>query len=99
MNNYLEGKEPPSFDILAWSVDGTNLPGTLHGQFLDICENYPLPKRGAMTVLGQPIDLSRIKVETLVTGALTDHLTPWKACYRTTQILGGTSTFVLSAAR
>lgn len=52
-----------------------------------------------MTVLGQPIDLSRIKVETLVTGALTDHLTPWKACYRTTQILGGTSTFVLSAAR
>jgi poly[(R)-3-hydroxyalkanoate] polymerase subunit PhaC len=86
VNNYLEGKEPPSFDILAWSVDGTNLPGTLHGQFLDIFENNPLPKPGAMTVLGQPIDLSSIKVETLVTGALTDHLTPWKACYRTTQL-------------
>ena len=28
VNNYLEGKDPPSFDILAWSVDGTNLPGT-----------------------------------------------------------------------
>jgi len=26
-NNYLMGKEPPSFDILAWSVDGTRRPG------------------------------------------------------------------------
>lgn len=36
VNNYLTGQDPPSFDILAWSVDGTNLPGKLHGQFLDI---------------------------------------------------------------
>ena len=98
VNNYLEGKEPPSFDILAWSVDGTNLPGCLHGQFLDIFENNPLPKPGALKVLGEPVDLKQIKVETLVTGALTDHLTPWKACYRTTQLLGGTSTFALSNA-
>jgi poly[(R)-3-hydroxyalkanoate] polymerase subunit PhaC len=98
VNNYLEGKDPPSFDILAWSVDGTNLPGVLHGQFLDIFENNPLPRAGALTVLGKPLDLKRIKVETLVTGGLTDHLTPWKACYRTTQLLGGKSTFVLSNA-
>ena len=26
---------------------------------------------------------------TFVTGAVTDHLTPWKGCYRTTQLLGG----------
>ena len=31
-----------------------------------------------------------------VTGAVTDHLTPWLCCYRTTQLLGGKSTFVLS---
>ena len=98
VNNYLEGKDPPSFDILAWAVDGTNLPATLHGQFLDIFENNPLPKPGAMTVLGQQVHLARIKVDTLVTGALSDHLTPWKACFRTTQLLGGKSTFVLSNA-
>ena len=33
---------------------------------------------------------------TFVTGAVTDHLTPWMGCYRTTQLLGGESTFVLS---
>jgi polyhydroxyalkanoate synthase len=29
---------------------------------------------------------------------VTDHLTPWTSCYRTTQLLGGPSTFVLSNA-
>jgi len=96
VNNYLEGKDPPSFDILAWSVDGTNLPGKLHAQFLDIFQNNPLPEAGAITVLGEPVDLKRIKVETFITAAMTDHLTPWKACYRSTQLLGGESTFVLS---
>ena len=33
-----------------------------------------------------------------MTGAMTDHLTPWKGCYRTTELLGGESTFVLSNA-
>jgi polyhydroxyalkanoate synthase subunit PhaC len=98
VNNYLTGQDPPSFDILAWSVDGTNLPGKLHGQFLDIFETNALPKKGSIKVLGKPLDLSRIKVQTLVTGGTTDHLTPWKGCYRTTQLLGGPSTFVLSNA-
>ena len=86
-NNYLMGKEPPAFDILAWSVDGTNLPAKLHEQFLDIFEGNLLATPGALTVLGVPIDLKRVKIDTFATGALTDHLTPWKACYRTTQLL------------
>jgi poly(3-hydroxyalkanoate) synthetase len=27
---------------------------------------------------------------------MTDHLTPWKGCYRTTQLLSGPMTFALS---
>ena len=33
---------------------------------------------------------------TFVAGAIADHLTTWQDCYRTTQLLGGDSTFVLS---
>ena len=35
---------------------------------------------------------------TFVMGALSDHLTPWKGTYRTTQLLSGESRFVLSNA-
>jgi polyhydroxyalkanoate synthase len=96
VNNYLMGQKPPAFDILAWNADGTNLPGALHCQFLDIFEDNLLARHGAMTVLGTPMRLDSIKMPTFVTGAISDHLTPWKGCYRTTQLLGGDSTFVLS---
>jgi polyhydroxyalkanoate synthase subunit PhaC len=96
VNNYLMGEPPPTFDILAWNADGTNLPGALHGQFLDIFRDNLLTRPGALSVLGTPLQLQQITVPAFVTGAVTDHLTPWKGCYQTTQLLGGPSTFVLS---
>ncbi|MFP5371665.1 MAG: PHA/PHB synthase family protein, partial [Actinomycetes bacterium] len=98
VRQWLMGEDPPAFDILAWSVDGTNLPARLHEQFLQIFRDNELVRPGVMTVLGTPIDLSRITVPTFVTGATTDHLTPWTGCYRTTQLLSGPSTFVLSSS-
>jgi len=98
VNNYLMGNNPPVFDILAWNADGTNLPAALHKQFLDIFEHNSLCQPGRLTVLGTPVDLASIKVPTFVTGGTTDHLTPWQGCYRTTQLLSGPSTFVLSNA-
>jgi polyhydroxyalkanoate synthase subunit PhaC len=97
VNNYLMGDEPPTFDILAWNNDATNLPAALHSQFLDIFTDNVLAA-GETEVLGTPVDLGRIELDTYVTGALTDHLTPWKGCYRTTQLVGGDSTFILSNA-
>jgi polyhydroxyalkanoate synthase subunit PhaC len=96
VNNYLMGDKPPAFDILAWNADGTNLPGALHGQFLDIFRDNLLTRPGELSVLGTPLNLRNITVPTFVTGAVTDHLTPWKGCYETTQLLGGPATFVLS---
>ena len=98
VNNYLMGEDPPVFDILSWNADGTNLPAALHRQFLNIFENNPLPTPGALKALSTPVDLGTIKVPIYVAGAIADHLTPWKGTYRTTQLLGGDSTFVLSNA-
>jgi polyhydroxyalkanoate synthase len=95
-NNYLMGKDPPVFDILAWSVDSTNIAGRLHGDFLKILTSNPLVKAGGIKVLGEPIDISRVDIEVFATGALTDHLTPWKVCYHSAQLFGGKKTFVLS---
>jgi polyhydroxyalkanoate synthase len=96
VNNYVLGQPPPAFDILAWNADGTNLPGALHATFLDIFRDNSLIKPGATAVLGTPVDLRQIEVPVFVTGAISDHLTPWKGCYRNTQLLGGDTTFVLS---
>ena len=96
VNNYLMGEKPPAFDILAWNADGTNLPGALHNQFLDIFRDNLLARPAELSVLGTPVSLRNITVPTFVTGAVTDHLTPWKGCYRTTQLFSGPPTFVLS---
>ncbi|HSV39397.1 MAG TPA: alpha/beta fold hydrolase [Nocardioidaceae bacterium] len=98
VNNYLMGNDPPEFDILSWNADGTNVPATLHGQFLDIFEHNPLVHPQGMTCLGSPIDLASITVPAFVAGAINDHLTPWRGTYRTVQLLGGETEFVLSNA-
>ncbi|MSR13338.1 MAG: alpha/beta fold hydrolase [Gammaproteobacteria bacterium] len=98
VNNYLMGKKPASFDILVWNVDSTNLPAALHADFLELFQNNALCKPGAREVLGEAVDISKITTDTFVIGGLTDHLTPWQGCYRTTQLLGGEPTFVLSSS-
>jgi len=82
VNNYLMGERPPAFDILAWNADGTNLPGALHGQFLDIFRNNLLIRPGGLSVLGTPLQLRAITMPTFVTGAVTDHLTRGRAATR-----------------
>jgi polyhydroxyalkanoate synthase len=96
VSGWLMGERPPTFDILAWNADSTNLPAALHDQFLTLWQGNSLTRPGHLTVLGKPVDLGRVEVPTFVMGALTDHLTPWKGCYQTTQLLSGPSTFVLS---
>jgi polyhydroxyalkanoate synthase len=98
VNDWLMGNDPPAFDILAWNSDTTRLPAALHEQFLRLFGHNLLREPGALTVLGTPIDLSKVEVDAFVTGALTDHLTPWTSCYQTTQMLGGNSEFVLSSS-
>jgi class II poly(R)-hydroxyalkanoic acid synthase len=96
VNNYLQGKPPPAFDILYWNADTTRMTAGLHRDFIDIAVRNALTEPGAASMLGTPIDLSAVDVDTYVTAGIADHLCPWQACYRSTQLLGGRSRFVLS---
>ena len=98
VNNYLLGKEPPAFDILAWNADTTRLPARLHHELLEIVTENQLATPGRVRILDTPVDISAIDIDTYVVGGLTDHITPWGGCYRTTQMVGGSSEFVLCSS-
>ncbi len=98
VNNYLLGNAPPAFDILYWNADTTRLPARLHGDFIDLYFTNPFVNAGKLTLNGQTVDMGRArgKVDAYVVAGLTDHITPWKAVFKTARILGDNATFVLS---
>jgi polyhydroxyalkanoate synthase subunit PhaC len=98
VNNYLLGNAPPAFDILYWNADTTRLPARLHGDFIDLYFTNPFVNAGKLTLNGQPVDMGRVRgnVDAYVVAGVTDHITPWKAVFKTARILGDNATFVLS---
>ena len=98
VSNYLHGEKPPVFDVLFWNNDTTRLPAKLHSDFLDIFRNNPFSKPGSLEINGVPIDLTKVDCDVLITGGTTDHITPWQACYRSTKLFGGETTYLLSTA-
>ena len=96
VNNYLLGNEPPAFDILFWNNDTTRLPAALHGELVEMFKTNPLTRAGALEVGGTPIDLKQITCDFYCVAGLSDHITPWEACYRSARLLGGKCEFILS---
>ncbi|WP_339412629.1 class II poly(R)-hydroxyalkanoic acid synthase [Pseudomonas sp. EA_35y_Pfl2_R5] len=96
VNNYLLGKRPPAFDILYWNNDNTRLPAKLHHELIELFQHNPLTRPGGLEVCGTPIDLQKVKVDSFNVAGVNDHITPWEAVYRSTQLLGGNKRFILS---
>ncbi|MBC7372848.1 MAG: alpha/beta fold hydrolase, partial [Frankiales bacterium] len=98
VNNYLLGKRPPAFDVLVWNADTTRMPAGLHRDFIRMTLDNALTHPGSFEVLGAPVDLSKIDVDSYVVAGSTDHICPWDSCYRSAHLLGGDTRFVLSTA-
>ena len=99
VNHYLKGGKPEAFDLLYWNADATNLPGPMVAWLLRhtyLENNLRVP--GKVTMCGQPVDLGAIDVPSYVLAAQSDHIVPWRAAWRTTQLLGGKPQFVLAAS-
>jgi polyhydroxyalkanoate synthase len=96
VNNYLLGNQPPAFDILYWNADTTRLPAALHGDYLDLYFTNPFVNAGKLTLNDKTVDMSKVRADSYVIAGVTDHITPWKGVYKTAQIMGEGTTFVLS---
>jgi len=99
VSNYLKGRTPPPFDLLYWNSDSANLPGPMYAYLL---RNMYLDNRlrdpRALTMCGEPVDLSRIAMPSYVYASREDHIVPWRSAYRTIELVGGDARFVLGAS-
>jgi len=98
VNNYLLGKEPPAFDVLYWNHDTVRMAAGLHRDFIKNALENAIARPGVLEVLGTPVDLGAVDVDSYIVAGLTDHIIPWENAYRSTQLLGGSSRFVLSTS-
>ncbi len=97
VNNYLLGEDPPAFDILFWNNDAINLSAGLHSDYLDVTLKQPFVNHGEIEMAGHKIDISKVDADIFMLAGVTDHITPWKACYRSTQLFGSKNIeFILS---
>jgi polyhydroxyalkanoate synthase len=98
VNNYLLGRKPPAFDVLFWNADTTRMSARLHADFVDLALENRLVEPDNATVLDGPVDLGAVDVDAYVVAGIADHITPWQNCYRTVDLLGGETRFVLSTS-
>jgi polyhydroxyalkanoate synthase len=99
VSNYLKGRTPPPFDLLYWNSDSANLPGPMYAYYLrNMYLDNRLREPRALTMRGEPIDLSRIAMPSYVYASREDHIVPWRSAYRTIELVGGDVSFVLGAS-
>jgi polyhydroxyalkanoate synthase subunit PhaC len=98
VNNYLLGREPARFDILFWNADTTRMTAGLHRDFVRAALSNSLTSPGGLTAGGTEIDLARVDLDSYVVAGVADHICPWQSCYRSSQLLGGKTRFVLSSS-
>jgi polyhydroxyalkanoate synthase len=99
VNNYLLGQKPPAFDLLYWNSDGTRMTRAAHSWYLrnTYVENN-LIEPGKIHLKGEALDLGRITLDAYAVGAEKDHIVPWAAAWRLTQLTNGKVRFVLASS-
>ena len=98
VNNYLLGRAPKAFDILYWNADPVRMTAAMHRDFIDLAVSNGLTEPGGARMLGSDLDLEKVDTDAYVVAGIADHLCKWESCYRTTQLLGGETKFVLSTS-
>ena len=97
IRSYMMGETPPAFDLLYWNGDGANLPGRMTKEYLrGLCQSNDFVGDG-FTICGETLHISDVTVPIMAITCETDHIAPWKDCYRGFKKSGSKDkTFVVS---
>ena len=99
VNNYLLGRDPMAFDLLYWNSDSTRMPRAMHSFYLrNMYLNNRLREPGGIDLIGEPIDLSKVKTPQYFLSTKEDHIAPWVGTYKGAHLTKGTVKFVLGGS-
>ena len=77
-------------------MDYTRVPAELQCDLIDLGHKNSLAA-GTLELLGHRLDLSSIGYPVYIMAGSTDHITPWKACYRSAHLFGEGVEFILTS--
>jgi polyhydroxyalkanoate synthase len=100
LHNYLLGEAYPTFDLLYWNGDTTNLPAKWHQAYLrDLYRDNRLVVPDSLSACGTPIDLRVITTPCYIQAGREDHIAPPESVWRfTRQLAHAPYTFVLAGS-
>lgn len=88
VSGWLMGEPPPPFDVLAWNDDATATTAKFALEMTKIVMDGWGDTTGP-ALLATTSDFAKVSCDSFHIAGYTDHITPWRACYSTTQLLGG----------
>ena len=98
VSDYLKGKEPAPFDLLAWNSDSTRMPAANHAFYLRHCYLQNDLTAGRMEVAGVRLDLKKVKVPIYNLATREDHIAPAKSVFTGSKSFGGPVRYVLAGS-
>ena len=99
VNNYLLGRDPMAFDLLYWNSDSTRMPRVMHSFYLrNMYLHNRLRDPGGIDLVGEPIDLAKVKTPLYFLSTKDDHIAPWKGTYKGALLTKGPVKFVLGGS-
>jgi polyhydroxyalkanoate synthase len=95
VSGWLLGQEPSAFDVLAWNDDATAVSARFALESTELVVDA-MEHPDGITVLGTPMDLAKVDCDSFHVAGYTDHITPWRAAYTSTKVLGGDKELVVA---
>jgi polyhydroxyalkanoate synthase subunit PhaC len=98
VNNYMKGKPPHPFDLLAWNADSTRMTEACHLAYLRDCYLENKLAKGKARLGGKTLKLANISVPVYDMATREDHIAPAKSVFIGAKLFGGNVRFVLAGS-
>jgi polyhydroxyalkanoate synthase subunit PhaC len=98
VNNYLKGKEPMPFDLLAWNSDSTRVPAANHKFYLRHCYLQNDLSNGRMVLGDKTLDLKQVTIPVYELASKEDHIAPARSVFTGAKCFGGPVRYVMAGS-